>query len=64
MAYKACNGDIHAAEFLFSYGGIPNMNQMIRREELDYLRHKGELKDDVDKLEAVKILLDIPSAIN
>ena len=64
MAYKACNGDIHAAEFLFSCGGIPNMNQVIKREELDYLRHKGDPKVDVDKLEAVKILLDIPSAIN
>ena len=64
MANRACKGDVRAAEFLFSYGGIPNMNQVIKREELDYLRHKGELKDDVDKLEAVKILLDIPSAIN
>lgn len=65
MAYRACNGDTRAAEFLFSYGHIPNLNQQIKREELEILRHKGEPKVDVDKLEAVKkILLDIPSAIN
>lgn len=64
MAYKACNGDVKAAEFLFSYGGIPNMNQMIRREELEILRHKGDPKDlDIDRLEAIKLLLAVPSAI-
>ena len=64
MAYKACKGDVKAAEFLFSYGGIPNMNQMIRREELEILRHKGDPKDlDIDRLEAIKLLLAVPSAI-
>lgn len=64
MASRAMRGDAKAAAFVFSYAGIPNMDQVIKREELDYLRHRGEPKVDVDKLEAVKILLDIPSAIN
>ncbi len=34
MARRACNGDVRAAEFLFSYGGIPNMDQLIKREAI------------------------------
>ena len=64
MANRACKGDVKAAEFLFSYGGIPNMNQMIRREELEILRHKGDPKDmDIERLEAIKLLLSVPSAV-
>jgi len=64
MAAKAAAGDVKAAEFLFSYGGIPNMNQMIRREELEILRHKGDPKEmDIERLEAIKLLLSVPSAV-
>lgn len=65
MAYKACNGDVKAAEFLFSYGGIPNMNQLIRREELEILRQKGKPKDmDIEDLAQLKVLLGVKSVIN
>ena len=65
MAYKACNGDVKAAEFLFSYGGIPNMNQLIRREELEILRQKGKPKDmDIEDLAQLKVLLGVESVIN
>lgn len=65
MAAKAAKGDVRAAEFLFSYGGIPNMDQQIKREHLDYLRHRDDPKEmDIEDLSQLKILLDVPSVIN
>lgn len=64
MAARAASGDVKAAEFLFAYGHIPNMNHVIRREELDYLRHKGDPREmDIEDLTQLKVLLGVESVI-
>ena len=42
MAYRACNGDIRAAEFLFSYGHIPNMDHFLKMEQIKALKENND----------------------
>ena len=44
MAYRACNGDIRAAEFLFSYGHIPNMDHFLKMEQNNILRKEDKVE--------------------
>ena len=56
MAYRACNGDVKAAEFLFSYGGIPNMDQMIRRDELHIMNERLDMDKFLSQFKAAYTL--------
>ena len=42
MAYRACNGDTRATEFLFSYGHIPNMDHFLKMEQIKALKENND----------------------
>ena len=42
MAYRACNGDTRAAEFLFSYGHIPNIDHFLKMEQIKALKENND----------------------
>ncbi len=53
MAARALKGDVKAAEFLFSYGGIPNMDQMIKLDELKINRDRCDMEKSAHKIDVV-----------